>query len=105
MSLLRTRIIPPGVYYDEASIGRVIVAKSMRGGVLGRAYAALEETLYSLGYTGPIKIMAQSYLLNWYESQGYVGEGKDFLERYPSSYYDKSAVILKARSSLQENSE
>lgn len=76
-----TRIIPPGVYYDEASIGRVIVAKSMRGAVLGKELMRRsEEALYSLGYTGPIKIMAQSYLLNWYESQGYVGEGEDFLE-------------------------
>ncbi len=76
-----TRIIPPGIYYNEASIGRVIVAKSMRGGVLGKELMRRsEEALYALDHIGTIKIMAQSYLLNWYKSQGYESQGEDFLE-------------------------
>ena len=76
-----TRILPPGVYYEEASIGRVIVAKSHRGGVLGKELMRRsEEALYALDFHGPIKIMAQSYLLNWYGSQGYEAQGEDFLE-------------------------
>ena len=59
-----TRILPAGVYYEEASIGRVIVAKSHRGGVLGKELMRRsEEALYATGERGPIKIMAQSYLL------------------------------------------
>jgi len=76
-----TRILPPGVYYEEASIGRVIVAKSHRGGVLGKELMRRsEEALFALDHTGPIKIMAQSYLLDWYASQGYEAQGEDFLE-------------------------
>lgn len=76
-----TRILPEGVYYPEASIGRVIVAASHRGGNLGRdLMRRSEEVLYGLDYEGPVKIMAQSYLLNWYQSQGYVPEGEEFLE-------------------------
>ena len=76
-----TRILPPGVYYEEASIGRVIVAKSHRGGVLGRELMRRsEEALYGMGHDGLIKIMAQSYLLRWYGSQGYEPQGDDFLE-------------------------
>ena len=31
-----TRILPRGVYYEEASIDRVIVAKSHRGGIVDK---------------------------------------------------------------------
>jgi ElaA protein len=76
-----TRILPPGVYYEEASIGRVIVAKSHRGGILGKELMRRsEEALFALDFHGPIKIMAQSYLLSWYGSQGYEARGEDFLE-------------------------
>jgi ElaA protein len=69
------------VYYEEASIGRVIVAKSYRGGVLGKELMRRsEDALYATGEGGPIKIMAQSYLLQWYSSQGYEAQGEDFLE-------------------------
>ena len=39
-----------------------------------------EEILYNTGYHGPVKLMAQSYLLKWYGSQGYIAEGDEFLE-------------------------
>jgi len=76
-----TRILPAGVYYKEASIGRVVVAKSERGSDLGKELMRRsEEVLYNTGCRGPVKIMAQSYLLKWYGSQGYVAEGEEFLE-------------------------
>jgi len=76
-----TRILPAGVYYPEASIGRVVVAQNERGGDLGKELMCrAEEALYDTGDHGPIKIMAQSYLLKWYGSQGYVAEGEEFLE-------------------------
>ena len=76
-----TRIFPAGVCYQEASIGRVIVAENHRGGDLGvELMRRSEEVLFGLGECGPIKIMAQSYLLNWYGKQGYVPFGDEFLE-------------------------
>ena len=76
-----TRILPPGVYYQEASVGRVLVAEKYRGKDLGRELMRRsEEALFSLGHHGPIKLMAQSYLLSWYASQGYEAQGEDFLE-------------------------
>ena len=76
-----TRILPAGVYYPEASIGRVVVHMSQRGTDLGKELMRRsEEALYDLEERGPIKLMAQSYLLNWYGAQGYVPEGDEFLE-------------------------
>jgi predicted GNAT family N-acyltransferase len=41
--------------------------KAYRGGVLGKELMRRsEEALYATGERGPIKIMAQSYLLQWY---------------------------------------
>jgi ElaA protein len=76
-----TRILPAGVYYPEASIGRVVVAQNARGGDLGKELMRRsEEILYNTGHHGPVKLMAQSYLLKWYGSQGYIAEGDEFLE-------------------------
>jgi len=89
-----TRVFAAGVCYPEASIGRVIVAASHRGGDLGvELMRRSEEALFALGETGPIKLMAQSYLLNWYGRQGYEPFGEEFLEDgIPHTYMLKRKV-------------
>lgn len=75
-----TRILPPSQIYKEASIGRVITAERARRKGIGRA--AMDESMRFTAekFGKPIRIMAQSYLLNFYESYGFVAEGEEFLE-------------------------
>lgn len=93
--LAYTRILPSGVYYPEASIGRVVVHADARGTDLGKELMRRsEEALYDLDEHGPIKLMAQSYLLNWYGSQGYRPEGEEFLEDgIPHTTMIKDALV------------
>lgn len=74
------RLIPPGVLYPEASIGRVATAGAVRRTGWGRALfqRALEET--SQRWPGPIRIMAQSYLAEFYSDFGFRIDGDEFLE-------------------------
>jgi ElaA protein len=68
-----TRLLPPGLSYTEASIGRVLTVKHVRGSNAGRAL--MQESIrqvYHLFGEAPIKIGAQLYLKRFYESFGFV---------------------------------
>jgi ElaA protein len=75
------RIVPPGVSYNEVSIGRVVVSKSYRRNRLGvqlmRQGLVCVEHLYG---KVPIRISAQEYLKSFYESLQYEYTGKSYLE-------------------------
>jgi ElaA protein len=76
-----TRIVPPGVIYGEASIGRVVTSPQVRG--LGAGRMLMEqsiETVYSLFGKCVIKIGAQLYLKAFYESLGFMQVGEMYLE-------------------------
>lgn len=82
-----TRILPPGQIYNEASIGRVITAERVRRQGIGR-FVMDESMRFAIENFGkPIRIMAQSYLLSFYESYGFVIEGEEFLEDGLPHYY------------------
>lgn len=71
-----TRLVPPGVIYPQASIGRVITAPTHRGKGSGKALMQQSiTTTEKLFGTGPIKIGAQLYLKNFYEGFGFVQTG------------------------------
>ena len=74
------RILPPGLSYDEASIGRVIVAESHRGTGLG--YELLDRSIKAslAEYNQPIKIGAQAYLEKYYGAAGFVTVSDVYLE-------------------------
>ena len=74
------RLLPPGVSYDEASIGRVVVAQAYRGTGLG--YELLEQAVkVSLAqYNQEIKIGAQAHLEKYYASVGFVKVSEMYLE-------------------------
>ena len=74
------RLLPPGVSYDEASIGRIIVAKSHRGTGLG--YELLEQAVKAslTEYNQPIKIGAQAHLEKYYNTAGFVKVSDMYLE-------------------------
>lgn len=70
------RLVPAGVKFEEASIGRVVVAPEARGGGLARELMtrAIAET------TGSIRIGAQAYLEAFYGSLGFKRASDNFVE-------------------------
>jgi ElaA protein len=75
------RILPPGLSFEEAAIGRVVVAKKSRGqGISGWM---LKNAMDRIKRTWPgvdIKIGAQVYLTKFYESLGFQSVSEAFLE-------------------------
>ena len=76
-----TRLVPAGVSYEQNSIGRVVIAPSARRGGLGKTLMekSIEEVNNQFG-TGPIKIGAQLYLKEFYESLGFKQSGNMYDE-------------------------
>lgn len=75
------RLFAPGYYFDNASIGRVVISPLYRdrkwGHSLVRAAIAGIAQHYS---TVAITISAQLYLKKFYESHGFVQHGEGYLE-------------------------
>lgn len=76
-----TRVFPPGVYFAEAAIGRVVVRESSRKNkygheILKASIKAIEEHYH----TQKIKLSAQTYLTKFYESHGFEQTGEGYLE-------------------------
>lgn len=64
-----SRLMPPGLAYEETSIGRVVTSLSSRGSQIGKELMVKSiEKLYDLYGKTPIKIGAQLYLKSFYES-------------------------------------
>jgi ElaA protein len=67
-----TRLVPPGVIYSEASIGRVVTSSSVRGTGAGKELMKTSiEKAYELFGVHSIKIGAQLYLKKFYEGFGF----------------------------------
>ena len=76
-----TRIIPQGISYTEASIGRVVSSPKYRGTGAGRALMQLSiNNTFKLFNCSAIKIGAQLYLKKFYESLGFVQCSDQYLE-------------------------
>lgn len=75
------RLLPPGVSYQEASIGRFVTDESVRKAGVGKALMkmcieALQHDFPGVG----IRISAQEYLRDFYESFGFQQQGVGYLE-------------------------
>ncbi len=76
-----TRIVPPGIIYEGASIGRVVTALGVRQYGVGRELMRRSITgVENLYGSGPIQIGAQLYLQKFYESFGFRQLGDIYLE-------------------------
>jgi len=76
-----TRIIPQGISYPEASIGRVVSSPRYRGTGAGRELMALSiKHTFELFNCNTIKIGAQLYLKKFYEALGFVQSSGTYLE-------------------------
>lgn len=75
------RLVPPGVIYNEASIGRVVTSPVVRrtGGGRLLMQESIRQTEALFG-AGNIKIGAQLYLKKFYESFGFEQVSDVYLE-------------------------
>jgi ElaA protein len=75
------RVFEPGFYFQEASIGRIVVSPDQRTGGLGKEIVLEAEKAISRYYgNGPVKLSAQSYLTRFYNDLGYRSIGEEYLE-------------------------
>lgn len=70
--LASARLVPAGLKYPEASIGRVVTAPATRGSGLGHALVAESvRCLHRLWGVQPIRIGAQAHLQSFYRQHGF----------------------------------
>ncbi|WP_278035213.1 GNAT family N-acetyltransferase [Flavobacterium nitratireducens] len=76
-----TRLFKPGITYDEASIGRVVVAADYRDKKWGKELMlqSISAIKHQFGES-QITIGAQLYLKKFYESLGFVQSSEMYLE-------------------------
>ena len=76
-----SRVFPPGIKYDAASIGRIVTDLDYRGKGYGKSIT--HESIQFLKINFPesdISISAQYRLVDFYENLGFEREGKIYLE-------------------------
>lgn len=75
------RILPPGLAYRDAAIGRVVIEEAIRG--LGIGHDLMKRCIdFSLTEFGgaAIRISAQKHLENYYQKHGFESTNKEYLE-------------------------
>lgn len=80
-----SRIVPPGLFFKEASIGRIVVDKEWRGNQTGRFL--VEESIQATRRLYPqsgIRITAQLHLQQFYESLDFIQD---------SAPYDDAGIL------------
>ena len=76
-----TRILKPGKSYDEVAIGRVVTSPTVRGMGMGKQLMEESMKFVKLHFGKvPIRISAQTYLLKYYKSFGFIETGEEYLE-------------------------
>ena len=86
-----TRLVPPGVAYEEPSIGRVVTAITARGSGIGRLLMQRSITeCKKLFGARTIRIGAQLYLKEFYGSLGLIPTGGI----YPEDGIDHIHMLL-----------
>jgi len=79
--LAYSRLLAPGISYSESSIGRVVSSPAARKSGIGKKLMAESIIqIRNLFHTDTIRIGAQLYLKNFYESFGFIQEGDTYLE-------------------------
>jgi ElaA protein len=79
--LAYSRLLAPGISYSESSIGRVVSSPSARKTGIGKKL--MKESIHqikNLFQTDVVRIGAQLYLKNFYESFGFSQVGDTYLE-------------------------
>ncbi|MAT91519.1 MAG: GNAT family N-acetyltransferase [Halioglobus sp.] len=75
------RCLPPGVSYEQSSIGRIVVHPQSRGAGLGRELVRRGIAYNRRAWPGNgICISAQAHLQDFYASMGFVARGNIYQE-------------------------
>jgi len=76
-----TRLVPPGIAYEFASVGRVVTSPQRRRTGIGKILMqkSIEEIEKLFGKSS-IKLGAQLYLKKFYEAFGFIQSGEIYLE-------------------------
>jgi ElaA protein len=76
-----TRLLPAGLTFENASIGRVVTSPAARGAGIGRELMeqSIKQACTLFGAV-PIEIGAQLYLKKFYESLGFIQTSEMYLE-------------------------
>lgn len=76
-----TRIFNSGDYFDQPSIGRVVVQKNHRKQGLARQIMKVSMAFVAQKMKGrTIELSAQTYLTKFYQELGFQNKGKEYLE-------------------------
>jgi len=75
-----TRIFKPGDYFDQSSIGRVLVSSLCRGKSYGQEIMKASIAFAKAEKYPSIKISAQCYLDKFYTDLGFISTGEKYLE-------------------------
>lgn len=79
--LAYARLVPAGLAFEQASVGRVVTSPAGRGRALGHALMAQACTaLTTLWGAQPIRIGAQAHLQAFYGQHGFVTDSAEYLE-------------------------
>lgn len=79
--LAYARLVPQGLAFAEASVGRVVTAPAGRGRALGHALMARAcAALTTLWGAQPIRIGAQAHLQGFYGQHGFVTDSAEYME-------------------------
>ena len=73
------RVLPPGMAFKEAGIGRVIAVKRRKGLGTQIVQAAIETAVSKLG-ANSVTLEAQVYARGLYDKLGFVATSEEFLE-------------------------
>lgn len=76
-----TRCFAPGDYFEQASIGRVVVQANYRKD--GYGHQIMQASLVAIAahyQTGTVKLSAQTYLVDFYKTHGFDPVGETYLE-------------------------
>jgi|SRR5690606_7067327 len=75
------RVVPPGISYEEPSVGRVVSHSEFRHLKLGHQLMRHSlEIIENHFETKSVRISAQSYLKNFYEQHGFQQVSEEYLE-------------------------
>ncbi|MBT8254440.1 MAG: GNAT family N-acetyltransferase [Flavobacteriaceae bacterium] len=75
------RIFKPGDYYEETTIGRVVVKKKMRS--KGYGYDIMKASIKAVETkinSQKITVSAQTYLRKFYNELGFIEQGEEYME-------------------------
>ena len=75
------RVLPPGIAYKDAAIGRVVIEEEIRGHGIGHDLMdrCIQFAISEFG-GAPIRISAQKHLEKYYEKHDFKSTGEEYLE-------------------------